>query len=279
MRLGGGIVLPYQNPEEWISRVRELGYSAVGAPVSADASKEEIDAYRDCAARNDIVIGEVGVWKNTLSLDDAERKAATDYAKVQLDLAERLRANCCVNITGARGPIWDAYYQDNYSDDTYALIVDSVREIIDAVQPRHTFYTLEPMPWMHPDSPEGYLQLVKDIDRPAFAVHLDFANMINGMNRFIHASDFIRQCFDLLGPHIKSIHAKDVALAPDALPCCLRECAPGKGSLDFRPVLRLAQSLGDETTVFIEHLGTHEEYAEAAAFMRAEAAAAGVPVK
>ncbi len=63
------------------------------------------------------------------------------------------------------GEQWDWIYRDNYEADVYALIVDSVREIIDAVNPKRTFYTIEPMPWMVPDSPDQYLQLLKDVDR------------------------------------------------------------------------------------------------------------------
>ena len=95
-------------------------------------------------------------------------------------------------------------------EDTYALSVDTVRQIIDAVNPKHTFYTIEPMPWMYPDSPDNYLKLIRDIDRPAFAVHMDYTNMINGLDKYFNSDDFIRECFQKLGPYIKSIHAKDI---------------------------------------------------------------------
>ena len=36
MRLGGGIVKSYSNPEEWIKIVKELRYSAVVAPMKHD---------------------------------------------------------------------------------------------------------------------------------------------------------------------------------------------------------------------------------------------------
>ena len=278
MRLGGGIVRPYSNPDEWIARVKEVGYSAAQAPVNAGASKEEIAGYCEIAKANDVVIGEVGVWRNTISPDEKERKEAMEYAKAQLALAEEMGANCCVNISGSRGAIWDGYYADNYSDDTYALIVDSVREIVDAVKPVRTFYTLEPMPWMHPDSPEGYLQIIKDIDRSAFAVHLDYANMINGMERYINSSKFITHCFELLGPYIKSIHAKDVILS-NHLPCNISETAPGKGSVDFSLVLRLAHALGDDMTLFAEHISTHEEYYDVTCYLRNIGKQANINIK
>jgi len=278
MRLGGGILKPYTNPDEWLACVRELHYGAVCAPVDCSASASDITAYRECARQNNLVIGEVGVWRNTLSLDAAERRGAMEYAKKQLALADELGAGCCVNIAGARGEVWDGCYADNYSAATYDLLVDSVREIIDSVRPKRTIYTLEPMPWMHPDSPEGYLRLIRDIDRPAFGAHLDYANMINSVERYLNITAFLKQCFSLLGPHIKSIHAKDVKIG-GGLPCQISEGAPGSGIVDFGLVLRLAQSLGDDTTVFTEHLSTHEEYMAAAGFMLGEAEKAGVPVK
>jgi len=278
MRFGGGIYRPYANPDEWLRLIRELRYSAVSAPVDSSAPAGDVAAYLACARKHDILIGEVGVWRNPLSPDTAERKSAMDYAKAQLALADELGANCCVNIAGGRGEVWDGCYADNYSRDAYAMLVDSVREIIDSVSPKHTFYTLEPMPWMHPDSPEDYLQMLKDIDRPAFGVHLDYANMISGVERYLNIPAFIKRCFSLLGPHIKSIHAKDVAIG-GGLPCQISEVPPGRGNVDFGLVLRLAQGLGGDTPVFVEHLSTHEEYMAASEYVHGAAEMAGVPIK
>ena len=260
MRLGGGINLPYNDPESWIALVKKMGYSAATSPINGDASKEEIAAYCEIAKQNDVIFAEVGAWSNPLSKCEEERKKALEHIKKQLNLAEEIGANCCVNISGSRGDIWDGCYHDNYAKDTYDLIVDSVREVIDAVKPVRTFYTLEPMPWMHPSSPEDYLQLIKDIERPAFAVHLDYANMINGVDRYINLSGFIKHCYEVLGPHIKSIHAKDVIIAHNRLPCNIDEVAPGKGIVDYGLVLKLTQELGDDTPLMTEHMDTHEEY-------------------
>ena len=115
MRIGGGIGKPYSNPEQWYELIRELGYRAVLAPIDYRASKEKRQAYLQCAKEHDLVIGEVGVWRNVISIDNDERKAAMDYCKNQLELADELDANCCVNITGSRGETWDGFYRDNYS--------------------------------------------------------------------------------------------------------------------------------------------------------------------
>ncbi|MBP7174895.1 MAG: sugar phosphate isomerase/epimerase [Thermoclostridium sp.] len=275
MRIGGAIEKPYKNPEEWYQLIRELGYRAVLAPIDYRASREEKQAYLKCARDNNMVIGEVGAWKNPVSINEEERKPAMEYCKNQLELAEELSANCCVNITGSRGEIWDGCYRDNFSKDTYTLVVDSIREIIDAVKPSRTFYTIETMPWMIPDSPDDYLQLIHDVDRKAFGVHLDFVNMMNCPRRYLFCDDFIEECFTKLGPYIKSIHGKDVKME-NAYTTVIRETMPGKGIVNYQKVARLCESLGPDTPLFIEHLPDFESYQQAAAYIREQAGLAGV---
>ncbi len=268
MRFGGGIEKEYSNPEEWLDLVYQLGYSAVLAPIDYTATKEEKLDYLRCIEENNLIIGEVGVWKNSISTNEKERKEALDYCKNQLSLADELHANCCVNIAGSRGEIWDGAYQDNYKEDTYSIIIDSIRDIIDSVNPLYTYYTIEPMPWMVPDSPDQYLKLLKDVDRKSFGVHLDYTNMINCPEKYLFSTPFINQCFEKLGPYIKSIHAKDVSMKP-GLPCIIEETLPGKGTIDYHNVLKQCEKLGSNTTVFIEHLKTFEEYKKSADYIRA----------
>lgn len=275
MRIGGGIVKEYQNPVQWYQMVEELGYRAVLAPVDYRAGAAQKEEYLECIRDHKLVIGEVGAWCNPLSDQEAERRSNIEYCQNQLALAEELGAGCCVNIAGSRGEKWDGFCPENYLEDTYALIVDTVREIIDAVKPVHTSYTLEPMPWMTPSSPDEYLKLIKDVDRKGFGVHLDFTNMINCPERFVHRDRFIEECFTRLGPYIKSIHGKDLIME-DGLPCVIREVMPGKGCVDFQKVIRLCEGLGTDTTLFVEHLPDHESYREAAAYVRGQALLAGV---
>ncbi|NLO81522.1 MAG: sugar phosphate isomerase/epimerase [Clostridiales bacterium] len=278
MRLGGPILSSYSSPEEWIQIVKKLGYSAVFAPVNNDAPEDLVKAYLEEARKADIIIAEVGAWSNPLSPDEKERKEAMEHCKRQLDLAERLGARCCVNIAGSRGEIWDGFYRDNYSEDTYAMIVDTVREIIDNVKPKHTFYTLEPMPWMYPDSPESYLRLIKDIDRKEFGVHLDFVNMINNPKRYLFNDRFIRECFEKLGPYIKSCHAKDVIMS-NRLTTMIQEVAPGKGAIDYGVVLRLVEAVDPDMPVMMEHLATQEEYDEAFNYIKSIADKNNIKIK
>lgn len=154
-------------------------------------------------------------------------------------------------------------------------MVDSIREIIDAVKPVRTFYSIEPMPWMIPDSPDEYLTLIKDVDRKAFGVHLDFVNMINCPKRYVFCDEFIEECFIKLGPYIRSIHGKDVWME-NAYTTLIHETMPGKGIINYQKVARLCEALGPDTTLFVEHLPDFETYKMASAYVREQAALAGI---
>ena len=111
-----------------------------------------------------------------------------------------------MNLAGSRGDTWDGPHPDNLSRDTFALIVDSVREIVDAVEPQRTFYTLEPMPWTcSPIRPTATWSCMSAIDRPQFAVHLDPTNLINSPAKFYDNAGLLRECFAKLGPHISAV--------------------------------------------------------------------------
>lgn len=279
MRLGGSVMKPYSSPKEWLAHVKELGYSAVVFPVESTAPASVVQEYLRVCQDNDLLIGEVGAWRNVMALDPKEREANLDWNIRQLELAETVGANCCVNISGSFAEYWDGYHPDLDTKETWDLVVSNTQRIIDAVKPTHTAYSLEPMPWMVPESPEQYLQLMKDVDRDAFKVHLDYCNMLNSIERYRHASEFITHCFELLGAHIVSIHAKDALILQGGLPIVINEVMPGEGSLDLSLVTKLAHSLGDDIPVFVEHLDTHEQYMQAVAAMRQAAKKAGVPVK
>lgn len=280
MLLGGTIAGQWSTPEEWEALLVKSRFRAVTAPFDCHTDAQTIATYRDICDRHGVVIAEIGVWKNLFDPDPARAEQAMEYAKGQLALADAAGIPCCVNIAGTSSPAgWDAADPDNYTEGAYARIVESIREIIDAVKPTRAFYCLEPMPWMVPDGPEEYLRLMRDVDRPRFAVHMDFVNMINSPRRYLMSEAFIGECFEKLGPYIKSTHIKDTRMHPTRLTTVLEECSPGEGTLDFERVLAiLDRTLPGDAPVLLEHMTTFEEYAAAYEYLSAAAARAGITV-
>ncbi len=278
IRLGGPVFVHADSPAAWVAAHRSAGYAAAYCPLQADADESLIQAYREAADANDLVIAEVGAWSNPLSPDPVQRHEALEHCKRQLDLAERIGARCCVNIAGSRGTKWDGPDPRDLTGETFEMIVETTREILDAVQPRNTFYTLEPMPWMYPDTPDSYLELLKAVDRPAFGVHLDPVNMICSPQRYFANGIFLRECVAKLGPHIKSCHAKDILLQPN-LTTHLDEVRPGLGALDYRTYLEELDRLLFDVPLMLEHLPREEEYVAAGAYIRSVAKVAGIDLK
>jgi len=275
MRLGGPVFRKNDSPEAWAAAVRQAGYRAAYCPLQGGADDAIVAAYAKAAREADIVIAEVGAWSNPLSVDAEKRAAAIEKCRKGLDLADRIGARCCVNIAGSRGAKWDGPDARDLTGETFEMIVAVVRDIIDAVKPTRSFYTLEPMPWMYPDSPDSYLRLIEAIDRPMFAVHLDPVNMICSPQRYFANAAFIVECFAKLGPWIKSCHAKDIILR-DRLTTHLDEARPGLGGLDFGAYLRELNRLDADTPLMIEHLPNEEEYRLAAEHLRTVAARQGI---
>ena len=276
MRLGGTVC--YDGISDFEEKLIASEFRAVTAPFTCETPRAEVDRYLEILRKHDVQIAEVGVWRNPF---DREHGAAhLEYACRQLRLADELEIPCCVNIVGTDSPAgWDAADPGNFSEEMYGRIIGSIRRIIDAVNPKKAFYCIEPMPWMIPDGPDVYLQLMRDVDRPQFAVHMDFVNMINCPRRYLAAEDFIEECFRKLGPWIRSTHLKDSRMDPTRLTTLLTECSPGEGSLDFVRVLRiLDQYLPADAPVLLEHMTTFAEYRAAYEYVAGKAKEVGVRI-
>lgn len=275
MRLGGPLFADCSTPEAWVAAAREAGYRAVYCPVGPQADAATVAAYRHAAAEADLVIAEVGAWSNPLSRDAATRSAALETCRAALDLAERIGARCAVNITGSRGDKWDGPYSEDLTSETFDAIVETVRTIVDAVQPTRAAYTLETMPWMYPDSVDSYEALLRAIDRPAVAVHFDPVNLVNCPARYFDTAGLVREFVARLGPRIRSCHLKDITMS-QAFMVHLDECRPGAGSFDYRTLLRELDRLDADLPVMLEHLPDAEQYRLAGDYVRGVAAELGV---
>ena len=260
MRIGLSAPLEHENAKQWARKLKSLGCGAVVFPLDHTAPETEIADYADAAREEDLVIAEVGIWKNVFAEDSAERERAVAYAKGQLRLADELGALCCVNTSGTwGGPHWDGGYRENFSTECWERVVGYTQELIDEVHPTHTKYSLEPMPWMIPTGPNECLRIMQDVDREAFGFHMDLINMINTPQRYFFVDDFIDECFDKLGDQILSCHLKDIRLRQE-LTFQLKETRCGEGTFPIEHYIRRINECNPDMPVIIEHLTKDEEY-------------------
>jgi sugar phosphate isomerase/epimerase len=261
LRLGGPIFVKSDDPAVLAEAHRALGYRAAYAPEVALTDKVKIQSViKEFAARG-VVISEVGAWVNMMDPDAVKRRKNMAYVQERLALAEELGARCCVDIAGSYDPkVWYGPNPRNLSREFIEATVENCRTLIDAVKPTRTKFSIEMMPFNFPSGPDEYVELVRAVNRKAFAVHLDVCNVMNSPVRMYNNGTVIRECFSKLGRWIVSCHAKDLKWE-EYVQVCLREVIPGQGSIDYRAYLEGLARLPQEAPLMLEHLKTAEEYA------------------
>ena len=262
VRLGGPVFLESDDPEELAREHRRVGYSAAYCPKADPGDRERTEAIRRAFAAQDVVIAEVGAWKNMLEPDSDLRRENLHYITQRLALAEALGSRCCVTIGGSYNPeVWYGPHPKNLTEEAFDATVENCRHVIDAVGPTRTKFAIEMMGWLVPDGPGAYLKLIKAVDRSAFGVHIDVCNAVNSPTRFHQNAALIEECFRKLGRWAVSCHAKDLAWIVE-LNVHFKEVIPGRGKIDYRAYLRELSKLASQPPFMLEHLKTAEEYEE-----------------
>jgi sugar phosphate isomerase/epimerase len=267
IRLGAPVQAKNDDPEELARRHRQLGYRAAYCPQATVDDTARIRAISEAFARNDVVIAEVGRWVNLLESDPVKRQANLQTVTDGLALAEAVGARCCVDIAGSFNPdSWFGPHPDNLSPRFFDAAVENARKIIDAVKPKRAAFCYEMMAWSIPDDVESSLKLIKAVDRPAFAAHLDPCNLINSPAKFYRNTDLLNECYNKLARWIVSAHAKDLTWDIE-MSIHFREVIPGTGSLDYATFLKRHAELPQQPPLMLEHLSAPEEYDQAREFV------------
>jgi sugar phosphate isomerase/epimerase len=277
LRLGGPVFLKTEDPALLAREHRRLGYGAAYCPEFATLSdlKTVREIERSFAAER-IVIAEVGAWRNMLDPDPAKRNANLDYVVQRCALADEIGARCCVDIAGSFNK--DSWYgpdPQNLSQEFFDQTVQNCRHILDQVKPKRTRFTIEMMGWNLPDGPDAYLELLRAVDRKAFAVHLDICNGINSPRRFYENAAYIRECFKKLGPWIVSCHGKDLKWIIE-YNVRFQEVAPGSGQIDYGAYLEELARLDADVPLMLEHLSSAAEYDQGRKYIQSLATSKGI---
>jgi sugar phosphate isomerase/epimerase len=260
LRLGGPIFLKSADPVELAQEHRRLGYRAAYCPNATLDDKDRISAMERAFAAEDVVISEVGAWKNMMDQNEEQRKQNMAYVTERMALADAVGARTCVTISGSMNPkLWDGPDQRNSSKEYFEATVQNARSVIDAVKPKRSKFSLEMMPWTPPRSPEEYIRLIRAIDRPAFGVHIDMCNVISTAEQYYRNGEIIEETFRQLGKWILSCHGKDLI----GQRVHLMETIPGRGGLDYPALLRAIATYAPAAPLMLEHLSKPEEYDEA----------------
>ena len=285
MRLGATINSYFTDtdPGAYVAECVRHGYRTAPCPAVGVAEHEKISAIRNAFSRADVVIGEVQAWVSALDPRPEVKKKHEQAIAEALAIADELNAVCCVTVAGTLDPqnndASDMPHPDNFRDSTFEAVVDWVIRVLQTVKPRRTKLGLEMSPWTPVDGPDAYLRILKAVNHPALAVHLDPCNAILTPRLLWSTTDLVNYCFDTLGPWVISCHAKDLTYSRSVAKLrhvSFVEVVPGRGTMDYRTFLRRADAISPDLPIIMEHLPKPKDYEAGAKFIRNIAREIGV---
>lgn len=274
IRLGGhGLPVGSEDPYAFARAHVAFGYGAAYLPQSLTPADPRLRHFEKAFADADVVLAEIGIWRNLITPDPAERRANRAFAIEKLEVAEAVGARCAVSYLGSfRAGTDYGPAAENFSREGFEACVEACREIIDAVKPKRTKFCVEMMQYGLPDSIESYLQLIRAVDREALGAHFDPVNFVISPRTYWDTGTLIRELFDRLGAVLVSCHAKDIVLQHRAA-LHYDEVMPGSGVLDYVTYLGCLDRMPVEVPLMIEHLeGAQYGQARDAIYRAGEAA-------
>lgn len=263
VRLGGhGLPVGSEDPQTFARAHRAFGYGAAYVPEVGIGETQRLGDIEKAFAAEDVVLAEIGIWRNLITPDDAVRKAHLEFAAEKLAVADAVGARCAVSYIGSYMAGTDyAPAAENLGQEAFDASVETVRQLLDAVKPKRTKFALEMMQYALPDSVDCYVDLIRAVDRPAFGAHFDPVNLIMTPRVYWTSGALIRECFEKLGEWVVSCHAKDIVLHHQAA-LHFDEVMIGQGQLDYRTYLSELKRLPRDVPLLLEHL-EGAEYAAA----------------
>jgi sugar phosphate isomerase/epimerase len=245
----GLLIVPFGAPEERIRRVRELGFSNCFLSLDGyigNFTLDLVNQFRDLLAKYSVTVTTVEVvgpgplkWNftqgpSTIGLVPPKTRAARIDALYQAsDFAKQLGISQVQTHCG--------FIPEDPADALYPGAVEAIRAVALHCQGNGQYFLME----TGQETPTTMSRMLRDVAMPNIAVGLDTANLI------LYGKANPVDAVDILGPHVRSIHAKDGRWPTD--PSKLgEEVLIGKGLVNFREVFTKLHRIGYSGAVTIE---------------------------
>jgi len=245
----GLLVSPYDAPEATIKRVHDMGFSNcflsldgyIGkfTPDAAKQIGELLSKYDVVATTVEVVGPQPLVWDfqqgpSTIGLVPAKyREARIDVLKQASDFAKLLGIGQVQTHCG--------FVPEDPGDALYPPTVEAIRTVAQHCQGNGQHFLME----TGQETPTAMSRALRDVNLPNLGVGLDTANLI------LYGKANPVDAVDILGPHVRSVHAKDGKWPTD--PSKLgEEVTIGKGLVDFKTVFTKLHKIGYTGAITIE---------------------------
>jgi sugar phosphate isomerase/epimerase len=245
----GLLISPFGVLEERIKRVHDLGFSNcflsldgyLGnfTPALAAQFRDLLEKYELIATTVEVVGPGERVWDflrgpSTIGLvPPSSREARIDALRQASDFAKLLNIGQVQTHCG--------FIPEDPADPKYPGTVEAIRAVAQHCQANGQYFLME----TGQETPTTMSRMLRDAAMPNLAVGLDTANLI------LYGKANPVDAVDILGPHVRSIHAKDGRWPTD--PSKLgQEVLIGTGLVDFRQVFTKLHRIGYTGAVTIE---------------------------
>jgi len=245
----GLLISPYGAPEGAIKRVRDMGFSNCFLSLDGYIGKFTPDAATqigEVLAKCDLVATTVEVvgpepleWNfiqgpSTIGLVPPRTRAARiDALKQVSDFAKLLGVSQVQTHCG--------FIPENPTDVLYSGSVEAIRTVARHCQGNGQYFLME----TGQETPTTMSRVIRDVNMSNLGVGLDTANLI------LYGKANPVDAVDILGPHVRSVHAKDGKWPTD--PSKLgEEVLIGQGLVDFKKVFTKLHEFGYTGPITIE---------------------------
>ncbi|MCE5249742.1 sugar phosphate isomerase/epimerase [bacterium] len=285
VRLAGYLAYPEKGSiTEAVKQLRASGHA--GAIASVDpwysAKDSEIKELKSALKEYDVVIFEVGGYRNMLHPDESIRQEYLKHLARCIETADKVGCQMVGTITGSRSPIGvefvDNYnvHPDNWTQETWDFTIKSIKQILNDTAGMKAALGMEAQVTTNLDGPKAHRRLMDEIGSERVKTNLDPTNMIHLYN-YYHTTELINECFDLLGEDIFGCHAKDTYIFPHTQTVHVQEVCPGRGVLDYETYLVRLSRMKWPRSLLPEHI-PGDQFAEAEAYIRKVAEKVGVTI-
>jgi len=245
----GLLVTPFDGPETVFRRVHDMGFSNCFLSLDgylnhftkelADQFKGLLEKYELTATTVEVVGPKPLVWNflegpSTIGLVPPKTRAARiDALKQASDFAKMLGIPQVQSHCG--------FIPEDPADALYPQTVEAIRTVAQHCQANGQHFLME----TGQETPTTMSRAIRDVNMPNLGVGLDTANLI------LYGKANPMDAVDILGPHVRSVHAKDGRWPtnPSELG---EEVLIGKGLVDFKTVFTKLHKVGYTGTITIE---------------------------
>ncbi len=245
----GLLIVPFGAPEQHFRVVHDLGFT--NCFLSLDSyiggfTPEVVAQFRDLLAKYSLTVTTVEVvgpgvrkWNFTEGpatiglVPPKTRVERIDALRQVSDFAKQLGVNQVQTHCG--------FIPEDPNDALYPGAVEAIRAVAKHCQGNGQYFLME----TGQETPTTMSRAIRDVAMPNLGVGLDTANLI------LYGKANPVDAVDILGPHVRSVHAKDGRWPTDPNELG-EEVLIGKGLVDFRMVFAKLHRIGYTGAVTIE---------------------------